>query len=177
MLPQWFCNLSSCFSGFSFYGLASNAGSHSHVISLLGLAFNEGVLLDTGSLMDLQQSLSHSAHPAIPSPFQVHSISVTSPTPSICLCFPLFHLSSLPPCFTDFHLHVTMILSSFAYSDSKNPFHINPKCGVRSALPYKVGILLSLVGVIHSTYPWPQDFSLGHVIWATGCKDMIDLKQ
>ena len=63
------------------------------------------------------------------------------------------------------------------YSDSKNPFHTNPKCGVRSALPYSMGILLSLGRVIHSTYPWLQDCSLAHVIWATGCRDMINLKQ
>ena len=29
------------------------------------------------------------------------------------------------------------------YSDSKNPFHTNPKCSVRSAPPYSVGIPLS----------------------------------
>ena len=63
------------------------------------------------------------------------------------------------------------------YSDSKNPFHTNPKCGVRSAPPYNMGIPLSFGGVIHSTYPWLQDFSLGHVIWATGCRDMINFKQ
>ena len=61
------------------------------------------------------------------------------------------------------------------YSDSKNPFHANPKCGVRSALPYSVGILLSFGGVIHSTYHWLQYCSLGHAIWATGCRDMINL--
>ena len=38
-----------------------------------------------------------------------------------------------------------------------------------------MGILLSFGGVIHSTYPWLQDCSLGHVIWATGCRDMINL--
>ena len=63
------------------------------------------------------------------------------------------------------------------YSDSKNPFHTNPKCGVRSALPYRMGILLSFSGVIHSTYPWLQDCSLSHVIWAIGQRDMINLKQ
>ena len=63
------------------------------------------------------------------------------------------------------------------YSDSKNPFHTNPKCGVRSAPPYSMGILLSFGGVIRSTYPWLHDCSLGHVIWATGCRDMINLKQ
>ena len=65
----------------------------------------------------------------------------------------------------------------YTYSDSKNPFHTNPKCSVRSAPPYSVGIPLSFGGAIHSTYPWLQDFSLGHVIWATGCRDMINLKQ
>ena len=64
-----------------------------------------------------------------------------------------------------------------AYSDSKNPSHTNAKCSVRSAPPYGVGIPLSFGGVIHSAYPWPQDCSLGHVIWATGCRDMINLKQ
>ena len=63
------------------------------------------------------------------------------------------------------------------YSDSKNPFHTNPKCSLRSAPPYNVGILLSFGGVIHSTYPWLQDCSVGHVIWATGCREMINLKQ
>ena len=63
------------------------------------------------------------------------------------------------------------------YSDSKNPFHTNPKCSVRSAPPYSMGIMLSFGGGIHSTYSWLQDFSLGHVIWATGCRDMINLKQ
>ena len=64
------------------------------------------------------------------------------------------------------------------YSDSKNPFHTNPKCGVRSTLPYSMGIPLSLGRVIHSKYPWLQDCSLGHVIWAKGCsRDMINLKQ
>ena len=63
------------------------------------------------------------------------------------------------------------------YSDSKNPFHTDPKCGVRGAPPYSMGIPLSFGGVIHSTYTWLQDFSLGHVIWATGCRDMINLKQ
>ena len=63
------------------------------------------------------------------------------------------------------------------YSDSKNPFHTNPKWGVSSALPYSVGILLSFGGVIHSTYPQLRDCSLGHVIWATGCRDMINLIQ
>ena len=28
------------------------------------------------------------------------------------------------------------------YSDSKNPFHTNPKCDVRSAPPYSMEILL-----------------------------------
>ena len=60
--------------------------------------------------------------------------------------------------------HVTLM-----YSDSKNPFYTNPKCGVRGALPYSVGIPVSFGGVIHSTYPWLQYCSLGHVIWATGC--------
>ena len=64
-----------------------------------------------------------------------------------------------------------------SYSDSKNPFHTTPKCGVRSAPPYSVGIPLSFGGVIQSTYPWLQDCSLGNVIWATGCRDMINLKQ
>ena len=36
-------------------------------------------------------------------------------------------------------------------SDSKTAFHTNPKCGVRSALPYSVEILLSFGIVIHST--------------------------
>ena len=54
---------------------------------------------------------------------------------------------------------------SCIYSDSKNPFHTNPKCGVRSAPPYSMGIPLSFGGVIHSIYPWLQDCSLGHVIW------------
>ena len=54
------------------------------------------------------------------------------------------------------------------YSDSKNPFHTNPKCSVRGALPYSMGILLSLGRVIHSTYPWIQDCSLGHVIGPQG---------
>ena len=63
------------------------------------------------------------------------------------------------------------------YSDFKNPFHTNPKCSVRGALHYSVGIPLSFGGVIHSTYPWLQDCSLGHVIWATGCRDMVNLKQ
>ena len=69
------------------------------------------------------------------------------------------------------------LIAEAKYSDSKNPFHTNPKYGVRSALPYRVGNPLSFGGVIHSTYPWLQDFSLGHVIWATGCRDMINLKQ
>ena len=63
------------------------------------------------------------------------------------------------------------------HSDSKNPFHTNPKCGVRDAPPYSMGILLSFGGFIHNTYPWLQNCSLGHVIWATGCRDMINLKQ
>ena len=63
------------------------------------------------------------------------------------------------------------------YSDSKNPFHTNPKCGMRSALPYSLGILLSCGGAIRSTYPWLQDCSVGHVIWTIGCRDMINLKQ
>ena len=63
------------------------------------------------------------------------------------------------------NLHDTYEWGKDIYSDSKNPFHTNPKCGVRSALPYRMGILLSFGGVIHSTYPWLQDCSLGHVIW------------
>ena len=63
------------------------------------------------------------------------------------------------------------------YSDSKNLFYTNPKCGVRSVPPYSVGIPLSFGGVIYSSFPWLQDCSLGHVIWATGCRDMINLKQ
>ena len=31
---------------FPLYGLASNMGSHNHVIGLVGSAFNEGVVLD-----------------------------------------------------------------------------------------------------------------------------------
>ena len=62
---------------------------------------------------------------------------------------------------------------SVEYSDSKNPFHTNPICGVRSAPPYSVRTPLSFGGVIHSTYPWLQDCSLGYVIWATGFRDMI----
>ena len=61
------------------------------------------------------------------------------------------------------HLRVTMG-GMFPYSDSKNPFHTNPKCSVGSAPPYSMGIPLSLGGVIYSTYPWLQDWSLGHVI-------------
>ena len=75
------------------------------------------------------------------------------------------------------HWETRCMLKFLSYSDSKNPFHTNPKCGVRSAPPYSVGILLSFGGVIHSTYPWLQECSLGHVIWATGCRDMINLKQ
>ena len=63
------------------------------------------------------------------------------------------------------------------YSDPKNPFHTNPKCSVRSAPPHSTGIPLSFSRVIRSTYPWLQDCPLGHVIWATGCRDMINLKQ
>ena len=63
------------------------------------------------------------------------------------------------------------------YGDFKIPFHTNPKCGVRSAPPYSVGIPLSFGGFIHSIYPWLKYCSLGHVIWATGCRDMINLKQ
>ena len=63
------------------------------------------------------------------------------------------------------------------YSDLKNPFHTNPKYSVRSVPPYSVGVTLSFGGVIHSTYPWLQDCSLGHVIWATGCRNMINLEQ
>ena len=37
----------TCLNGCSFYGLALNMGSQSHVISLVGLAFNDRVLLDT----------------------------------------------------------------------------------------------------------------------------------
>ena len=55
------CDLSACFLHFSFYGLALNADSHSHVIGLVGSAFNEGVLLDIKSLMDLQQSPPYAA--------------------------------------------------------------------------------------------------------------------
>ena len=75
---------------------------------------------------------------------------------------------------TDTEGLVHMILP--AYSDCKNPFHTNPKCSVRSAPPYSVKILLSFGGVIHSTYCWLQDCSLSHVIWVTGCRDMINLK-
>ena len=48
------------------------------------------------------------------------------------------------------HLNLCIIDSEkkMRYSDSKNPFHTNPKCGVRSALPYSVGIPLSFGGVI-----------------------------
>ena len=55
-LPQMIHDLSICFSGFSCYDLAFNTDSHGHVISLMGSAFNERVLLDNRSLMDLQQS-------------------------------------------------------------------------------------------------------------------------
>ena len=34
-----------------------------------------------------------------------------------------------------------------------------------------------LLPTVHSTYPWLQDCALGHVIWVTGCRDMINLKQ
>ena len=72
----------------------------------------------------------------------------------------------------DSQFRVMMVLN---YSDSKHPFHTNLKCSVRSALPYSMGILLRFGGVIYSTYPWLQDCSLGHVVWATGCRDMINL--
>ena len=63
------------------------------------------------------------------------------------------------------------------YSNSKNTFHTNSKCSVRSAPHYSMGTRLSFGGVIHSTYSWLQDCSLSHVIWAIGCRDMINLKQ
>ena len=40
------CDLSAHPCVFSLYGPASNVDSHDHVISLMGSAFNEGVLLD-----------------------------------------------------------------------------------------------------------------------------------
>ena len=75
-----------------------------------------------------------------------------------------------------FTFHLRIMLTGALYSDSKNPFHTNPKYSVRSVPPYRVGITLSFGGFIHSTYPWLQNLSLGHVIWATGCRDMINLK-
>ena len=63
------------------------------------------------------------------------------------------------------------------YSDSKNPFHTNPNCGVHSAPPNSVGIPLSFGGVRNSTYPWLQHCPLCHVIRFTGCGDMINAKQ
>ena len=69
------------------------------------------------SLMDLQQSLSHAtSSPLYFLCLQVCSISVTSLTPLHSSLFPLFHPSFLHPCFIDICPHVTMILSSFAYS-------------------------------------------------------------
>ena len=41
------CDLSAYSCIFPLYGPALNADSHDHVISLMGSAFNEGVLLDT----------------------------------------------------------------------------------------------------------------------------------
>ena len=41
------CDLSTYSCIFPLYGPALNADSHNHVISLMGSAFNEGVLLDT----------------------------------------------------------------------------------------------------------------------------------
>ena len=98
-LLWWFCDLSGCFSGCPVYGLVSNAGSHGHVIGLIGSAFNEGALLDTGLPMDLQQL--HSALPLlhyISSLLQFTFILFPShfwPL-SICPCFPLVLLSC--PC-------------------------------------------------------------------------------
>ena len=67
--------------------------------------------------MDLQQSPSHTTSSLLyllcP---QVHSISVTSLTPLCSSLFPLFPPSFLHPYFIDICPHVTMILSSFAYS-------------------------------------------------------------
>ena len=68
------------------------------------------------------QWISDKVHSALPVPlylptsqslFYFHHISNTPP---FILVFPSFHPSSLSPCSTDFHLHVTMILSSFTYS-------------------------------------------------------------
>ena len=116
MLTSVMCDLSTCFLQFSFYGLALNTGSHSYVIGLVGSASNEGVLLDIRSPMELQQSLSHTTfHPLYllcPSPFYFHHISDTPPFIPV----PLFHPSSLHPCFIVICPHVTMILSFLAYS-------------------------------------------------------------
>ena len=63
------------------------------------------------------------------------------------------------------------------YSNSKNPFYTNPKYDAWSTTPHSMGILLSLGGDINSTCSPLPTWSLGHVMWPTEYRIMVNLKQ